>query len=70
MQDASGWNIFSWLKTGLVVYGVYFVYKAMRNFYGQGRYKTLVKYIVLSGMTSVIMTILVLIFLTISAYNI
>jgi hypothetical protein len=70
MRDASGWSIFSWLKTGLIVYGVYFVYKAMRNFYGQGRYKTLAKYIALSGMTSVIMTILVIIFLIISAYNI
>lgn len=70
VRDASGWSIFSWLKTGLIVYGVYFVYKAMRNFYGQGRYKTLAKYIALSGMTSVIMTILVIIFLIISAYNI
>jgi hypothetical protein len=70
IRDASGWSIFSWLKTGLIVYGVYFVYKAMRNFYGQGRYKTLAKYIALSGMTSVVMTILVIIFLIISAYNI
>lgn len=70
IQEASGWNIFSWLKTGLAVYGVYFVYKAMRNFYGQGRYKTLAKYVLLSWMTTAIMAILVLIFLIISAYNI
>jgi hypothetical protein len=70
MRDTSGRSIFSWLRAGLVVYGVYFIYKAMRNFYGQGRYKTLVKYIALSGMTSVVMTILVIIFLIISAYNI
>ena len=70
LKHVSGWGIFSWFNTGLVLYGVYFVYKAMRNFYGQGRKKTLIKYIILSWMTSIIMVILILIFFIITAFNI
>lgn len=70
LKNTSGWSIFSWLNTGLVLYGIYFVYKAMRNFYGQGRKKTLIKYIILSWMTSIIMVVLMLIFFIITAFNI
>ena len=42
-------NIFGTVSAGLflLVFGVY-LYKAMRNFYGQGRFKTIVKYIFLN----------------------
>lgn len=42
-------NIFGTVSAGLflLVFGIY-LYKAMRNFYGQGRFKTIVKYIFLN----------------------
>lgn len=64
------WWIFSWLEFFLGIYLLYFVYKAMRNFYGQGRLKTLLKYVLLWVMTSFTMLILIIIFLAISAYRI
>ncbi len=64
------WWIFSWLEFFLGIYVLYFVYKAMRNFYGQGRLKTLLKYMMLWTMTSITMLILIVIFFAISAYRI
>ncbi len=64
-----GW-ILNWLMLLIGVYIVYFVYKAMRNFYGQGRWTTLFKFLSLSFMTSVVMLILIIIFLVISAYRV
>ncbi|HRO46955.1 DUF3667 domain-containing protein [Agriterribacter sp.] len=74
MLDAVGgklhWWIFSLAKVAVMVYVLYYVYKAMRNFYGQGRFKTLLKYFLLSWMTFTVMTILVIVFLIISAYKV
>lgn len=69
LKIKTGWWIFSLSKAILVIYMTYYTYKAMRNFYEQGRFKTLFKYIFLSWMTSILMFILVLIFLVISAYK-
>ena len=74
MLDALGknlhWWLFSMAKVVMILYVVYYVYKAMRNFYGQGRFKTLLKYFLLSVMTLMVMTILVLLTFIISAYKI
>ena len=64
------WKIFSLMKTVVVLYMIYYVYKAMRNFYKQGRLKTLLKYFLLSWMTFIAMTFLIVIFFIISAYNV
>ena len=42
-------TIFNWNSSGifLLIFGIY-LYKAMRKFYGQGRFKTIVKYIFLN----------------------
>lgn len=61
------WWIFWLLRTITAVYIIYFVYKSMRNFYGQGRAKTLLKYVLLFFMTAIVMGVLALTFLTISA---
>lgn len=63
------WWIFSLMKAAVVIYTIYYVYKAMRNFYQQGRFKTIVKYFLLSWMTLIVMTILMVFFFVLLAYN-
>jgi len=58
IQDVLG---YSWLNLfkGLTVIGIYFyLYKAMRNFYGQGRIKTITKYLILLFLSFICMAIL------------
>lgn len=66
----TGWWIFSWIELFFGAYILYFVYKAMRNFYEQGRMKTLLKYIFLGVVTSVMMLALTIIFLIVAAYRV
>ena len=42
------WDWVGWLEAAVLLYGVYYAYKAMRKFYGQGRGKTLLKFIILN----------------------
>lgn len=63
------WWIFPVMSFVLGVYMVYFVYKAMRNFYAQSRKKTFAKFLVLGIATTFLMGVLMLIFLVISAYK-
>jgi hypothetical protein len=64
------WRLFSLIKTVVVLYMIYYVYKAMRNFYKQARLKTMIKYLLLSWMTFIVMIFLVVIFFIISAYKV
>ena len=41
------WGLIGWLQFALFVYALLYYYKAMRNFYGQSRGKTIVKYLLL-----------------------
>jgi len=58
LKDALGWSWLYWLEVILLLYGVYYAWKAMRKFYGQGRGKTFLKFIILN-----IWTVFTLIFL-------
>ncbi|MBX3254580.1 MAG: DUF3667 domain-containing protein [Chitinophagaceae bacterium] len=62
----NGWGL-GIVKTSVVLYMIYYIYKAMKNYYAQGRFKTILKYIFLAWMTLIIMTILIVIFFIISA---
>ena len=56
----------SWLQTlaiWLIIPLLFYEYKAMRNFYGQGRVKTFIKYLLAGAWRFIIVTILFLIFL-------
>ena len=64
------WRVLSLIKAAVVLYMVYYVYKAMRNFYQQGRSKTMLKYLLLSWMTFIAMIFLIVIFFVISAYKV
>ena len=70
----SGWVNWKWLRilTDILdfVLGLYiliYLYKAMRGFYKQGRFKTFVKYFITCSLAFVINLILLVIFLVISA---
>ena len=48
LKDALGWSWLYGLEAILALYGVYYTYKAMGKFYGQGRGKTFLKFIILN----------------------
>lgn len=64
------WFIFFIFKAALIIYIVFYVYKAMRNFYHQKRFKTIVKFFLLGLMTFSVMILLVIVFGIISVFNI
>jgi len=53
----------------LIIYTIWYQYKSLRNFYDQGRLKTIVKYLLLLIMSSVLMSLLFVIFLVFSVFN-
>ncbi|MFZ4057588.1 MAG: DUF3667 domain-containing protein [Ferruginibacter sp.] len=44
----TGWVLFQWIANVITLYILFYQYKAMRNFYGQGRFKTILKFILLN----------------------
>ena len=67
IHDWLGWWIFTWINVGIGIYAYIYLYKAMRNFYKQGRAKTIVKFILLNMLGLIVMTILMTVFFIISA---
>ncbi len=47
LRTDTGWNWLNWITGALIIYMLIYYYKAMRRFYGQGRWKTVLKYILL-----------------------
>lgn len=62
--------LINWTLTGMMIYGMYYAYKSMRVFYGQGRTKTLLKFIMFNTLCFFSIAILFLIFFGISAYRV
>lgn len=48
IHTAMNWQWLAILEAVVLLYGVYYAYKAMRKFYGQGRGKTLLKFFILN----------------------
>jgi hypothetical protein len=48
LQTAMNWQWLAILEAVVLLYGVYYAYKAMRKFYGQGRGKTFLKFFILN----------------------
>ena len=59
-----------WIEFALFLYSLYYLYKAMRKFYKQGRGKTFLKYFITFVMASVVNTILLAIFMLISVFSV
>ncbi len=64
------WNIFNLLASILGFAIFFYLYKAMRNFYQQRRFKTIVKFSLFNILTFVVQVILFLIFLMFSFFTI
>lgn len=60
-------NLFAWVWLILFLGMFFYLYKAMRYFYGQGRGKTFVKFLIVSLFSIIMMLILLLIFMFFSA---
>jgi hypothetical protein len=67
LEEATGWNFMSILIAILFFVLFFYLYKAMRKFYGQKRGKTFLKFILVSVLSLIMMTILFLIFMFFSA---
>jgi len=48
VHETMDWGWMAWIETAVLLYGVFYAYKAMRKFYGQKRGKTLLKFIILN----------------------
>jgi hypothetical protein len=70
IKNSLDWNWIDWLLFVLVLHALWYVYKAMRNFYGQGRGKTLLKFIILNLLTFIAINLLFIIFFIFSAWNV
>jgi hypothetical protein len=69
LGDTLGWSWMPWIQFTLWLHALWYVYKAMRNFYGQRRFKTIVKFFLLNTFTTAIITFLFVIFFLFSAWN-
>jgi hypothetical protein len=48
IHESMDWDWVGWIEAAVLLYGVWYAYKAMRKFYGQGRGKTLLKFFILN----------------------
>jgi hypothetical protein len=52
LSSITHWGLIVWLQFALWIYALIYYYKAMRRFYGQGRGKTILKYLLLFFLSS------------------
>ena len=69
LKGVADWSIFGWLQFALLMHAIWYVFKAMRNFYGQSWFKTFIKFLVLNLLTFIVIGILFSIFFVFSALN-
>lgn len=70
LQEVTRWAWLDIIQGVMLLYGIFYAYKAMRNFYKQSRGKTLVKFIVLNLLALVSITFLFLFFLILTVYRV
>jgi hypothetical protein len=58
IQTHTGWSWIGWLTVPVVIYPFIYYYKAMRLFYGQGRAKTFLKYVLLFMLSFIVLLII------------
>ncbi len=69
LYKLSNWSIFIGIKRILLIYGVYYLYRAMRNYYQQGRGKTFLKFFFLLIGIFFVMSFLFLLFTVLAMLN-
>lgn len=58
LHNITQWQLFSFLQTITIIGIFFYIYKAMRNFYEQGRWKTVLKFFIILFLYSIIMALL------------
>jgi hypothetical protein len=69
LKNLLEWDVFTWLMFFLAAYGVYYLYKGLRNFYGERRGRTILKFLILNVLAMIVVTSLLLIFLLFTAFQ-
>ena len=69
LRQYTDWGFIGWLEAILFFAGIYYTYKAMRKFYGQGRAMTLLKFFLLNTMAFFSIIILFAIFFTLTVFR-
>jgi hypothetical protein len=70
MVELTGLKLFSAISSLFVLLSFFYEYKALRNFYGQGRLKTIIKFLLLNMLAVMTLSLLVAALLIISAFQI
>lgn len=70
LMEATEWGWLGWPIFLLCLAGTYYTYKAMRVFYGQGRFKTFTKFLVLNFLCIISLSFLFVIFLMLSVFRV
>ena len=70
LKNLTGVGIFSFLNALILLLIFFYQYKALRNFYGQGRGKTMIKFIILNMLAGMAMSLLLAALLIIAAIQI
>lgn len=69
LKTAMHWNWLGWVQFLLALHAFWYVYKGMRNFYKQGRWKTVGKFFLLNFITLIVIGLLFVVFLALSIMN-
>jgi hypothetical protein len=67
--SAMAWDWVGYLEVAVLLYGVWYAYRAMRKFYGQGTGKTLLKFFLLNMMSFVSIIILFIVFFLFAVFK-
>lgn len=68
--DVTDWaSFFNWLMAGLAIAWFVYLYKSMRHFYGQSRFKTIGKFFLLNFLGFTVMIFLFVIFIVFSIFQ-
>lgn len=70
LEDVSQWHWLTYLTALLTIYIIWYQYKALRNFYNQGSSNTLLKFVLIAIMSSILMVVLFAAFFVFSLFTI
>lgn len=62
LHSLSGWRIFEWISTLINISIIFYIYKAMRNYYSSSRLKTIFKFFLLIVLYDIVILLLAALF--------
>jgi hypothetical protein len=70
LDDAFDTSLFNWIQFLLILFGIWYTVAAMRNFYRQGRTKTIVKFLLFNFLAFISITFLFVFFFIVSIFRV